>query len=195
MQVHDTKDASSPADKATELESAVREHGGAMLAVARRLLGNEDDARECVQDAYLSAFSKADLFEGRSSFRTWLHRIVVNAALGRLRLRKQRGTQTVDGLLPEFDASGCRIEPMWQFTESLERTMEREAVRAAVQDAIAALPDIYRVVLVLRDIEEYSTEEVAALLETNIAVVKTRLHRARSALKKLLETQWSRDEI
>jgi RNA polymerase sigma-70 factor, ECF subfamily len=179
----------------SELERAVREHGGAMLAVARRLLGNEEDARECVQDAYLSAFAKADLFEGRSSFRTWLHRIVVNAALGRLRSRKQRGTQTIDGLLPEFDASGCRIEPMWQFTESFERSMERAEVRAAVQDAIAALPDIYRVVLVLRDIEEYSTNEVAALLETNIAVVKTRLHRARSALKKLLETQWSRGEL
>ncbi len=113
-----TKDV--PAASDTELERAVREHGAAMLAVARRLLGNEDDARECVQDAYLRAFAKADLFEGRSSFRTWLHRIVVNTALGMLRKRKQRGMQTIDGLLPEFDASGCRIEPLWHFTESLE---------------------------------------------------------------------------
>ncbi len=69
--------------------------------------------------------------------------------------------------------------------------MERDETRAAVQKAIASLPDIFRVVLVLRDIEEYNTEEVANLLETNIAVVKTRLHRARSALKKQLESQWS----
>ncbi len=69
--------------------------------------------------------------------------------------------------------------------------MERDETRAAVQKAIASLPHIFRVVLVLRDIEEYNTEEVANLLETNIAVVKTRLHRARSALKKQLESQWS----
>jgi RNA polymerase sigma-70 factor (ECF subfamily) len=174
----------------SDLERAIREHGPAMLAVARRLLSNEDDARECVQDAYLRAFAKADLFEGRSTFRTWLHRIVVNAALGILRSRKQRKTQTIDGLLPEFDANGCRIEPMWQFTESLEQMLEREETRVAVHQAIDALPDIYRIVLVLRDIEEYSTEEVSNLLETNIAVVKTRLHRARAALKKQLEPQW-----
>lgn len=166
-----------------------------MLAVARRLLGNDDDARECVQDAYLAAFAKAEMFEGRSAYRTWLHRIVVNTALGMLRKRKQRGTPSVDGLLPEFDGSGCRIEPMWQFDESLEKSMEREEARSAVRAAIDALPDLYRAVLVLRDIEEYTAAEVAALLETNIPVVKTRLHRARTALKKRLEGQWARGEL
>lgn len=166
-----------------------------MLAVARRLLGNDDDARECVQEAYLAAFAKAELFEGRSAYRTWLHRIVVNTALGMLRKRKQRGTPSVDGLLPEFDGNGCRIEPMWQFDESLEKAMEREEARSAVRAAIDALPDLYRAVLVLRDIEEYSAAEVAALLETNIPVVKTRLHRARAALKKRLEAQWKRGEL
>ena len=181
--------------EAIELERAVRDHGGAMLAVARRLLGNNEDARECVQEAYLTAFAKAAMFEGRSAYRTWLHRIVVNTALGLLRRRKLRGSPSIDGLLPEFDGNGCRIEPMWQFEEPLERSIERKQVRLAVRTAIDALPDLYRVVLVLRDIEELSTEEVAALLETNVPVVKTRLHRARSALKKLLEAQWSKGEL
>lgn len=190
----DAKAPIQPTDTA-ELERAVRDHGGAMLAVARRLLGNDDDARECVQDAYLSAFSNADSFEGRSAYRTWLHRIVVNTALGNLRKRKRGDAPSIDGLLPEFDANGCRIEPMWQFEEPVERSLERGQSRQAVRDAIDALPDIYRAVLVLRDIEEFSAAEVAELLETNVPVVKTRLHRARAALKKLLEGQWTRGEL
>lgn len=177
------------------LERAVREHGMAMLAVARRLLGSEDDARECVQDAYLTAFAKAESFEGRSAYRTWLHRIVVNTALGLLRKRKHRNSRSIDSLMPEFDGNGCRIEPMWQFDEPMERAVERAAVREAVRTAIDRLPDIYRVVLVLRDIEEYSAAEVAELLDTNVPVVKTRLHRARAALKKMLEDQWNRGEL
>lgn len=94
-----------------ELERAVREHGRAMLAVARRLLGNDEDARECLQKTYLSAYAKAATFEDRSAYHTWLHQIVVNTALGMLRKRKQRGTPSIDGLLPEFDGNGCRIEP------------------------------------------------------------------------------------
>ena len=166
-----------------------------MLAVARRLLGNDEDARECVQDAYLAAFAKAATFEGRSAYRTWLHRIVVNTALGILRKRKQRGMPSVDGLLPEFDGNGCRIEPMWQYEESLEKSMEREDARSAVRTAIDALPDLYRAVLVLRDIEKFSAAEDASLLETNVPVVKSRLHRARAALKKLAESQWTRGEL
>ena len=190
-------DAKAPirsADTAS-LEQAVREHGGAMLAVARRLLGNDEDARECVQEAYLSAFAKADSFEGRSAYRTWLHRIVVNTALGILRKRKRGDAPSIDGLLPEFDDNGCRIEPLWQFKEPVERTVEPAQSRQAVRDAIDALPDLYRVVLVLRDIEEFSAAETAELLETNVPVVKTRLHRARAALKKLLENQWARGEL
>ena len=190
-------DAKAPirsADTAS-LEQAVREHGGAMLAVARRLLGNDEDARECVQEAYLSAFAKADSFEGRSAYRTWLHRIVVNTALGILRKRKRGDVPSIDGLLPEFDDNGCRIEPLWQFEEPVERTVERAQSRQAVRDTIDALPDLYRVVLVLRDIEEFSAAETAELLETNVPVVKTRLQRARAALKKLLENQWARGEL
>ena len=193
--MRETKRVEPHSEAERQLETAVREHGGAMLAVARRLLRNEEDARECVQEAYLRAYAKSELFEGRSTFRTWLHRIVVNTALGMLRKRGNRKTQTIDEFLPEFDASSCRIEPMWQFDETVEQILQRKTVREAVHRGIESLPDIYRAVLVLRDIEEYSTSEVAELLETNIAVVKTRLHRARAALKKQMESQWSRSEL
>lgn len=170
-----------------DLERAIREHGAAMLSVARRLLINEDDTRECVQEAYLLAFARISSFEGRSSFRTWLHRIVVNSALGILRSRKRHNTQSIDDLLPVFDSDGCRIEPTWQFNEPLSKILELNETRDLVRCSIENLPDKYRIVLMLRDIEGYDTEEVATLLGTNTGVIKTRLHRARAALKKQLE--------
>lgn len=178
-----------------DLERAVREHGAAMLSVARRLLINEDDARECIQEAYLLAFVKINSFEGRSAFRTWLHRIVVNSALGILRSRKQHNTQSIDDLLPVFDSDGCRIEPTWQFNEPLLKILERNEVRDLVHRSIQKLPDKYRIVLMLRDIEGYDTDEVATLLETNTGAIKTRLHRARAALKKQLEPLFGKGEL
>ena len=166
-----------------------------MLSVARRLLTNEDDARECIQDAYLLAYAKIHSFEGRSSFRTWLHRIVVNCALGILRSRKQRSTISIDDFLPLFDSDGCRIEPTWQFDEPLLTALERNEARELIRRSIQTLPDTYRIVLMLRDIEEYDTDEVATLLETNTGAIKTRLHRARAALKKQLEPLFGNGEL
>lgn len=187
-------DLSSAADR-DDLERAVREHGGAMISVAQRFLRNEDDARECVQEAYLRAFAKIRTFEGRSSLRTWLHRIVVNVALGMLRSPKRRDTQLVDDFMPVFDSADCRVEPSWRFDETLEQMLERREVRDLVRRAIQELPDTYRIVLMLRDIEGYDTREVATMLETNIGAIKTRLHRARAALKKQLEPLWSEGRL
>ena len=94
-------------------EHLVREHTGRMLAVARRILGNDDDAGDAVQDAFLSAFKSLDRFEGGSKLSTWLHRITVNAALGRLRRRRKQAEAKkagelgeLDELLPRFKSDG-----------------------------------------------------------------------------------------
>ncbi len=171
-------------------EALVRRYGGRLLATARRLLQNEEDARDCLQDALLNVFKRIDQFEGRSSLATWLHRIVVNRALMKLRERARKGEESIDPLLPEFDARGCRIEPDWHFRESVEEMLARQQTREAVRDKIAALPENYRIVLMLRDIEELSTAEAAELLGVSEGTVKVRLHRARAALKKLLEPLW-----
>ncbi|MDJ0949692.1 MAG: sigma-70 family RNA polymerase sigma factor [Alphaproteobacteria bacterium] len=168
-------------------EALVRRHGGAMLAVARRLLRDEDEARDCLQEAFLQAWTKIDTFEGRSALGTWLHRIVVNAALMRLRKRKRRAEESIDALLPEFDADGCRIEPAWQMDEPADSLVQRAQVRELVLQSIDRLPDDYRTVLILRDIEGYDTAEVAQMTGDSQGAIKTRLHRARAALKKLLE--------
>ncbi|MCL4684795.1 sigma-70 family RNA polymerase sigma factor [Myxococcota bacterium] len=166
-------------------EQLVRAHGGRMLAVARRLLGDSEDAPDAVQEAFVSAFRSIDSFEGQARLSTWLHRIVVNAALMKLRTRRRKPEQPIDDLLPTFEADGHHREPgkPWQPAARLE---QRE-VHRLVRENIAKLPDAYRTVLVLRDIEELDTAEVAALLEVNAGVVKTRLHRARQALRTLLD--------
>lgn len=195
MESHTDRANPDAAGDTADFERVIRQHGGAMLAVARRLLGNEADAHDCLQEAFLQAFDKLESFEGRAALRTWLHRIVVNTALMALRRRKRKNELPIDPLMPEFDANGCRLEPTWRLEESADSLIQREEIRALVLGAIDQLPDSYRIVLVLRDIEEYNTNEVAKLLETNPGVIKTRLHRARAALKKLLEPVFSGDVI
>ena len=158
-----------------------------MLAVARRIVGGEEDANDCVQDAFLQVFRNLAGFEGRSSLGTWLHRIVANAALSKLRKRNRSPRELPDDLLPQFDATEHRIGRQEHFASSVEEQIDRAETREFVQRQIALLPDQYRVVLVLRDIEGYDTAEAAAMLEITEAALKVRLHRARAALKKLIE--------
>ncbi len=158
-----------------------------MLGVALRIVRNPEDARDCVQDAFLSAFKNMDGFEGRSSVWTWLHRIVVNFALLKLRSRRRRPECSIEDLMPEFDEYDCRVEPKDRKAVDAETLLAREDVRDAVRDAIERLPDDYRDVLLLRDIEELHTEETAEILKISRGAVKMKLHRARAALKKLIE--------
>jgi RNA polymerase sigma-70 factor (ECF subfamily) len=168
-------------------EALVREYGGRMLSVARRMLRSEEDAADAVQDAFVSAFASIHRFRGGSSLYTWLHRIVVNACLMRLRTRGRRNEVSLESLLPTFDESGARSRPVASWGEPAPQRMERAEVRAAVRACIDQLPNDYRAILLLRDIEELDTDETAKLLGLSQAIVKTRLHRARQALRTLLQ--------
>lgn len=174
-------------DKELDAEALVRENIGWMLALAERLLRDRNLAEDCVQEAFLSAFRALPGFEGRSSLKTWLHRITINACLNKLRRIKRLAEQPIDDLLPEFDSQECRIEAPWTHLASVHEIQESEELCAQVTACIGELPNSYRIVLQLRDIEGYDTAEVADLLEISEQNVKVRLHRARAALKKLLE--------
>jgi RNA polymerase sigma-70 factor (ECF subfamily) len=165
----------------------VRLYGGRLLAVARRFLGNEEDARDAVQEAYLLAFRSIEGFDEASRISTWLHRIVINASLMKLRTRRRKPEEPIDDLLPKFFEDGHQVQGSVQWKESGETAVLRNEVRVLVRTCIDRLPDSYRTVLLLRDIEEIETEETARLLAISTNAVKTRLHRARQALRTLLD--------
>jgi RNA polymerase sigma-70 factor (ECF subfamily) len=166
-------------------EKLVREHAPRMLAVARRFLRDEEAAQDAVQDAFLSAFRGLGDFQGGARIGTWLHRIVVNAALMKLRSRRRKPEEAIDELLPRWREDGHPARPAGPW--SADRVLESEELRARVRAGIEQLPDAYREVLLLRDIEEYDTEETANLLGVSSNAVKTRLHRARQALREVLD--------
>jgi RNA polymerase sigma-70 factor (ECF subfamily) len=170
-------------------ETLVRLHGGRLLSVARRFLPNNEDAQDAVQEAFIKAFRAIGTFEERAQLHTWLHRILVNTALMKIRSRKRRPEESIDDLLPTFQSDGHQTTESREWSDAI---FERKETAAIVRHAIAQLPDQYRLVLTLRDIEERDTIETAAALGTTTTVVKVRLHRARQALRTLLNREFQR---
>ncbi|MGE0812650.1 MAG: sigma-70 family RNA polymerase sigma factor [Vicinamibacterales bacterium] len=161
-----------------------------LLAVARRIVGNDEDARDTLQEAYASAFRALDRFAGEARLSTWLHRIVVNTGLMRLRTRKRRPEEPLEVLLPSYREDGHQaIEPV-EWREGVDVALERKETRAYVRAQIDKLPENYRTVLLLRDIEEMPTSEAAAVLGISENAVKIRLHRARQALRALIDERF-----
>jgi len=172
-------------------ETLVRMYGGRMLAVARRFVKNDEDAQDIVQSAYLNAFRSLGQFEGQCLVGTWLHRIVVNTALMKLRSRRRKPESSIDDLLPTFQDDGHHVEQFSDWWAPADELMQRAETRAIVRACIDQLPDNYREVLLLRDIEELSTEESARALSMTSTAVKVRLHRARQALSTLLRKEFA----
>jgi RNA polymerase sigma-70 factor (ECF subfamily) len=168
------------------IRTVVRQNNRRLFRVARSILKDDWEAEDAVQEAYVRGFSRLAEFEGRSSLSTWLTRIVVNEALGRLRKRRpaadfadvERGIGDNGQLVP-FPLAAPQLDP--------ERAMAQSQLNTVLEKAIDTLPDVYRVVLVARVIEEMSVEETAALFDLEPATVKTRLHRARVLLRRELE--------
>jgi RNA polymerase sigma-70 factor (ECF subfamily) len=176
-------------------EMCVRTYCGRLLLVARRILRNEEDANDAVQDAFLSAFKGIGQFKGQSRLGTWLHRIVVNAALGRRRSLQRHPERPIEGMLPHFGEGEHQADPPVPWKATPETTVQAAETRELVQRCISQLPESYRIVLLLRDIEGLATEETAQVLGTSTAVVKTRLHRARQALRSLLDPHFRRGDV
>ena len=176
-------------------EELVRTYGGRLLAVARRFVRNESDAQDIVQAAYLSAFRALPQFEGECQLSTWLHRIVVNTALMKLRTRRRKPEESIELLLPAFQEDGHHVEQFSDWAAPADALLEKKETRATVRGCIAQLPDNYRHVLMLRDIEELTTQEVAQQLNLTPTAVKVRLHRARQALSTLLRKEYAQSFV
>ena len=168
-------------------ELLVRKYGPAMLAVARRMLRNEDDAHDALQDAFRQAFGGIHTFRAGAKLSTWLHRIVVNAALMRIRSASRRREDSLDDLLPTFTDDGRHASAPSISLPSPEDAVASHQIRARVRACIERLPAAYRTIIVLRDLEDTDTNETAIVLGISENAVKIRLHRARQALLTLLQ--------
>ncbi len=171
-------------------EAVVRQHVGAMLAVARRILGQDADAEDAVQEAFVQSFRKIDSFRGQSRLKTWLHRITVNVALMMLRSNRACPAVSIEEYLPQWLDDGHRASANLGWCDPGLVSVEKEETRAIVREMIDSLPDDYREVVVLRDVQQLDTKETAIVLGVGVAVVKTRLHRARAALRGLISTRF-----
>jgi RNA polymerase sigma-70 factor, ECF subfamily len=173
--------------EAEAFASLVRTHAARLLTVARRFLGSEEDARDALQDTFVAAFKSIGGFEGKSRLYTWLYRILINVCLARLRTKQRRREGLIDDVLPRFLADGHQAHPAQDWSDPPDAPAQRRETRELIRQAIDQLPEDYRTVLLLRDIEELDTNEAARVLEVTAGVVKTRLHRARQALRTILD--------
>ena len=169
------------------LEGLMEQFAPRAHRLALGITRNEADAEEVVQDVFLSLFRKIDGFEGRAALSTWIYRITVNAALIKRRGKRVELEVLLEDHLPTFREDGHREGDRALLLADWSETPEEELLsnesRRAVRRMIAGLPDHYRVVLLLRDMEELSNEETAEILNDSVASVKSRLHRARMALR------------
>ncbi|GMV97162.1 MAG: sigma-70 family RNA polymerase sigma factor [Phycisphaerae bacterium] len=168
-------------------DDLVRLYGGRMLAVARRLLRCEEDCADAVQDALIAAAQAIGRFEGACRLSTWLHRIVVNVCLMRLRSGVNQPMASIEDLPRALSDPRPHLPRSSAATFDACASAARDEARARVRACIEELPEPYRTVVLLRDIHEFDTEQTARLLGASRANVKTRLHRARRALRPLLE--------
>jgi RNA polymerase sigma-70 factor (ECF subfamily) len=167
-------------------ETLVREFGPRMLALARRFLPCPQDSGDAVQDAFISAFQSIRSFQGQSSLSTWLHRITVNSCLMLLRSRGRRRSASLEELLPQFNERGHHARAVTRWDDTVAQVATNEQ-RALVRSCIERIPEPYRSVLLLRDIEQLDTEQTAHLMGTTVGNIKTRRHRARLMLRTVLE--------
>lgn len=172
---------------AVALETLMERYAPRVYRLAYGITRNEADAEEVMQDVFLNVFRKIGAFKGRSALGTWIYRVAVNAALIKRRGKRFELEVALEEQLPTFLADGHREgDRAWvlaDWSESPEEQLLSGETRAVLNRAIDALPGHYRAALVLRDVEGLSNEEVAEALGESVPTVKSRLHRARMALR------------
>ena len=167
-------------------ERVFLEYAPRVYNLARRMLGNDADAEDVTQDVLVQVVRKLDTFRGDAALTTWLHRVTVNAALAARRKRAQREEGRVHESLESFTEDGQHaghVRPWPRLPETI--ALDREQTEL-IEKAIAGLPEMYRDVFVLADIEQLPNSDIAELLDLTVPAVKSRLHRARLMMRDAL---------
>ena len=166
------------------LDTLFRRYGPRVYRQAIRLVGNEADAEEVLQDVFLTLYEKAKTFRGDAAFSTWLYRLTVNTALTRLRRRKRRKEVFFDDYLPQYQADGHHlVRPVVDWSNDLERRLVSKEVHQLLRQALDQLRPVDKAVVVLSDLEGIPNRELGKALGLSVPAVKTRLHRARLFLR------------
>ena len=172
------------------LELLMERYSPRIYRVAFGITRNHAEAEEVVQDVFLTLFRKIDTFEGRAAIGTWLYRVAANAALIKRRGKRVELEVSLEDCLPTFRDDGHREGDRSWVLADWSQTPESELLageaREILEQALERLPEHYRALVVLRDVEELSNEEVAEVLGESVSSVKSRLHRARMALREVL---------
>lgn len=167
-------------------ERVFREYAPRVYHLARRMLGNDSDAEDVTQDVLLQVVRKLDSYRGESAFPTWLHRVTVNAALAHRRKRSNRDDGRVFDPLDHFSPDGLHVSPVKRWTMRPDQPALEKEQQRVIEASIAQLPEMYRDVFVLADVEELPNAEIAEILDLKLPAVKSRLHRARLMMRDLL---------
>lgn len=174
----------------TALEQAFNLYSGKLYNVALRILKDQSDAEEVLQDVFLTAFRKAKMFHGQAQFSTWLYRLAVNAALGRIRRSKKNQELPYEEFLPKFQADGHHaVRPVVDWSDTLDEQYSKSETQELLAKALDQLKPLDRSVIVLSDLEGLSDKQIAAATGLTVSAVKTRLHRARLFLRGKLAVQ------
>jgi len=166
-------------------EELVSRYESKVFNLAMRFTRNQEDAEEVLQDVFSTIYRKADSFQGKAAFSSWLYRIIVNAAFMKLRKRKQQTTISLEDLTPAVKQYCMEREIL--STARVDALSINKELRDVIQGAINRLPTQYRAVFILRDVDGMSNQEVGEILDLSIPAVKSRLHRSRLMLRKRLQ--------
>jgi RNA polymerase sigma-70 factor (ECF subfamily) len=169
-------------------EEIVRRYQDKAFRLAFSLMKNESDAQDVVQEAFLNMYRKLDTFKGQSAFGSWMYRVVVNAALMRLRKKKRRSEVQVGDDESEFPEDEYYVTSVPEWRVRADEAAENRELRQKIIDAVDELAPKYQTVFLLKEVEGLSLKEIGDVLDLSVGGVKSRLHRARLHLRATLES-------
>lgn len=178
------------AQESEAFEALVQAHEREMYQLAHRMLHDREEAMDATQEAFLRAFRALPRFRGETSLRSWLYGITLNVCRNHLAAASRRLRERQESLTWQDDEGEERLRPLGDPAPNPERTAWAGELRQAIEDALAALPPDHREVVVLREVQGLDYEEMAAILGCALGTVKSRLGRARAALRQALEGVW-----
>jgi len=172
----------------SSFEELLERYGSKVLNLAMRITRSQEDAEEILQDVFITVFTKLNSFEHKAQFSSWLYRVTMNSSFMKIRARNRRRTVSLEDVEPTTRQNwvGNRTEMF-----DIDTMSSRHELRDAIQAAVQKLPDEYRAIFVLRDIDGLSNEAVSQVLQLSVPAVKSRLHRSRLLMREQLQTHYA----